>query len=84
MKGDYVGGQFTLADACWAGLCQVAMNSKGQAVSSRSRVNIWFAAVQSHPSTSKEAINPFFRRLKQTLMQEQLEKFVLTLVKLCY
>ncbi len=36
------------------------MNSgKGQAVSSRSRVNTWFAAVQSHPSTSKEAINPF-------------------------
>ena len=26
MKGDYVCGQFTLADACWAGVCQVAMN----------------------------------------------------------
>jgi glutathione S-transferase len=60
MKGDYVCGQFTLADACWAGVCQVAMNmGKGAAISSRSRVNTWFAAVQSHPSTSKEAINPF-------------------------
>ena len=27
MKGDYVCGQFTLADACWAGVCQAAMNS---------------------------------------------------------
>jgi hypothetical protein len=26
---------------------------------SRSAVNTWFAAVQTHPSTSKEAINPF-------------------------
>jgi len=60
MKGDYVCGQFTLADACWAGVCQVAMNmGKGAAISSRSRVNTWFAAVQSHPSTSKESINPF-------------------------
>jgi glutathione S-transferase len=60
MKGDYVCGQYTLADACWAGVCQVAMNSgKGSTISSRSRVNTWFAAVQSHPSTSKEAINPF-------------------------
>jgi glutathione S-transferase len=60
MKGDYVCGQFTLADVCWAGVCQVAMNmGKGAAISSRSRVNTWFAAVQSHPSTSKEAINPF-------------------------
>jgi len=32
---------------------------KGSTISSRSRVNTWFAAVQSHPSTSKEAINPF-------------------------
>ena len=60
MKGDYVCGQLTLADVCWAGVCQVAMNmGKGAAISSRSRVNTWFAAVQSHPSTSKEAINPF-------------------------
>jgi len=60
MKGDYVCGQYTLADACWAGICQVAMNmGKGSTISSRSRVNTWFAAVQSHPSTSKEAINPF-------------------------
>ena len=60
MKGDYVCGQFTLADVCWAGVYQVAMNmGKGAAISSRSRVNTWFAAVQSHPSTSKESINPF-------------------------
>jgi len=60
MRGDYVCGQYTLADAAWAGVCQVATNmGKGNAVSSRSRVNTWFASVQSHPSTSKEAINPF-------------------------
>ena len=41
-------------------ICQVATNmGKGSAVSSRAKVNSWFAAVQSHPSTSKEAINPF-------------------------
>ena len=60
MKGDYCVGQHTLADCAWAGVCQVATNmGKGSAVSSRSSVNTWFAAVQSHPSTSKEAINPF-------------------------
>jgi glutathione S-transferase len=60
MKGDYCVGQHTLADCAWAGVCQVATNmGKGNAVSSRSAVNTWFAAVQSHPSTSKEAINPF-------------------------
>ena len=60
MKGDYCVGQYTLADCAWAGVCQVATNmGKGTAVSSRSAVNTWFAAVQSHPSTSKEAINPF-------------------------
>ena len=60
MKGDYVCGQYTLADAMWAGVCQCATNAgKGNAISSRSRVNTWFSAVQSHPSTSKEAINPF-------------------------
>ena len=60
MKGDYAVGQYTLADCAWAGVCQVANNlGKGDAVSSRAKVNAWFAAVQSHPSTSKEAINPF-------------------------
>ena len=60
MKGDYVCGQYTLADACWAGVCQVATNmGKGSAISSRSKVNTWFASVQAHPSTSKESINPF-------------------------
>ena len=59
MRGDYVCGQFTLADCAWAGVCQVATNSgKGNAVSSRAAVNKWFAAVQAHPSTSKESINP--------------------------
>ena len=60
LRGDYVCGQYTLADCVWAGVCQVAMNSgKGNAVSSRARINKWFSAVQTHPSTSKEAINPF-------------------------
>ncbi|MEC7832281.1 MAG: glutathione S-transferase family protein [Pseudomonadota bacterium] len=60
MRGDYVCGQYTLADCAWAGVCQVANNNgKGNAVSSRARVNKWFGAVQSHPSTSKESINPF-------------------------
>ncbi len=60
MKGDYVCGQYTFADCAWAGVCQVATNNgKGNAVSSRARINKWFAAVQSHPSTSKESINPF-------------------------
>ena len=60
MKGDYVVGQYSLADSAWAGVCQVATNSgKGNAVSSRAKVNSWFAFVQSHPATSKESINPF-------------------------
>jgi glutathione S-transferase len=60
MKGDYVCGQYTLADTTWAGVCQVATNmGKGSAISSRSKVNTWFASVQGHPSTSKESINPY-------------------------
>ena len=60
MRGDFVCGQYTLADAAWAGVCQAATNAgKGNAVSSRSKVNTWFSAVQSHPSTSKESINPY-------------------------
>ena len=39
MKGDYVVGQYTLADCAWAGVCQVATNmGKGSAVSSRAKV----------------------------------------------
>ena len=60
MRGDFVCGAYGLADCMWAGICQVATNSgKGNAVSSRARINKWFSAVQTHPSTSKEAINPF-------------------------
>ena len=60
MRGDFVCGQYTLADCAWAGVCQVATNTgKGSAISSRSKVNTWWSAVQSHPSTSKEAINPY-------------------------
>ena len=70
MKGDYVVGQYTLADCAWAGVCQVATNmGKGSAVSSRAKVNSWFAAVQSHPSTSKEAINPFIEVQKLIMME---------------
>ena len=43
MKGDYVCGQYSLADSAWAGVCQVATNAgKGNAVSSRAKVNSWF------------------------------------------
>jgi glutathione S-transferase len=60
MRGDFVCGQYTLADCAWAGVCQVATNTgKGSAISSRSKVNTWWSALQSHPSTSKEAINPY-------------------------
>ena len=60
MRGDYVCGQYTLADCAWAGVCQVATNmGKGDTVSSRAKVNAWFSSVQSHPSTSKESINPY-------------------------
>ena len=41
MRGDYVCGQFTLADCAWAGVCQVATNSgKGNAVSSRAALSL--------------------------------------------
>ena len=61
MKGDYVCGQYTLADAMWAGVCQCATNAgKGNAISSRSRVNTWFSE-GTLPDLSKSISGPLLQ-----------------------
>ena len=59
-KGEFICGDFTLADIHWSA-CVNMLEVKGQGdqISSRSNMGEWFANVKAHSSTSKEAIIPF-------------------------
>ena len=59
-KGDFICGDFTLADIHWASCCNLLEHAgAGDLVSSRPGVNAWYGKVKSHPSTSKEKLEPF-------------------------
>ncbi len=59
-KGDFICGDFTLADIHWAACCNlIEIGGVGDLISSRSGVNAWYEKVKSHPSTSKEKLNPY-------------------------
>ncbi len=59
-RGDFICGEFTLADIHWASLCNlIDIGGAGDLISSRSGVAKWYDKVKSHPSTSKEQIIPF-------------------------
>ena len=59
-RGDFICGDFSLADIHWAA-CVNMMHTKGHAdvVNSHSAIGAWFDKVKDHPSTSKEKIIPF-------------------------
>lgn len=60
MRGDYICGQFTLADVAWAAVANGCFLAKsGNIVESKSAVANWWGAVKSHPSTSKEKIKAY-------------------------
>ncbi len=59
-KGDFICGDFSLADIHWSA-CANTLHVKGHAdlISSKPAISAWFEKVKSHPSTSKEKIIPF-------------------------
>ena len=59
-RGDFICGDFSLADIHWSSCCNLLeAGGAGDLISSRSGVAKWYDKVKSHPSTSKEKIIPF-------------------------
>ncbi len=59
-KGDFICGDFSLADIHWSSCCNlIEIGGAGDLITSRSGVAKWYDKVKSHPSTSKEKIIPF-------------------------
>lgn len=59
-QGGFICGEFTLADIHWSACTNMLVNSgASDLVDSRGAVKSWWDAVKSHPSTSKEKLNPF-------------------------
>ena len=59
-RGDFICGDFSLADIHWTACCNMLfIKGHGDAVSSVPSLAKWFDAVKAHPSTSKENIIPF-------------------------
>ncbi len=59
-KGDFIGGEFSLADIHWAACCNlITIGGGSDLISSRTAVNAWYDKVKSHPSTSKEKLKPY-------------------------
>ena len=59
-KGDFICGEFSLADIHWAACCNlIEIGGAGDLISSRSGVSAWLDHVKAHPSTSKEKLEPF-------------------------
>lgn len=58
-KGDFICGDFTLADIHWfACMNMLKIKGHGNVTSSHTKVNLWYESVTKHPSTSKENIIP--------------------------
>ena len=59
-RGDFICGDFSLADIHWSACCNLLeIAGAGDLISSRPGVAKWYDKVKSHPSTSKEKIIPF-------------------------
>ena len=59
-KGDFICGDFSLADIHWSACCNLLdIGGAGDLISSRSGVSAWLDKVKSHPSTSKEKLEPY-------------------------
>jgi len=59
-KGDYICGDFSMADIHWSACINMLMiNGHGDLINAHARVQEWFNRVRQHPSTSKENIIPY-------------------------
>jgi len=60
LRGEYICGDFSLADIHWAALAQGCfLAGAGDIVESRPVVNKWWGLIKAHPSTSKENIKAY-------------------------
>ena len=60
MRGDFVCGQFSLADIhLAAGINKLLINGRGDAVNGHSGVSAWLDSVKAHTATSKDKIIPY-------------------------
>lgn len=60
MRGDFICGQFSLADIHWAACANMLIiNGKRELVEQRPAIKSWWESVKQHPSTSKEKLVPF-------------------------
>lgn len=59
-RGDFICGEFSLADIHWSACTNMLMHAGvSDLVDSRGKVKGWWEAVKSHPSTSKEKLTPY-------------------------
>ena len=59
-RGDYICGEFSMADIHWAALAQGCfLAGAGDVIESHTTVNKWWGLIKSHPSTSKENIKAY-------------------------
>ena len=59
-KGDFICGDFSLADIHWSACCNlIEIRGAGDLISSRSHVSAWYDKIKSHSSTSKEKLQPY-------------------------
>ena len=59
-KGDYICGDFSMADIHWSACINMLMvKGHGDLVGQHGKVQEWFNKVKQHPSTSKENIIPY-------------------------
>jgi len=60
LRGDYICGEFSIADIHWAALAQgCSLAGASDIIESRATVNKWWGLIKSHPSTSKEDIRGY-------------------------
>ena len=59
-KGDYICGEFSLADIHWAACINtLTVKGHGERLNKYPNIQEWFSRVKQHPSTSKEKIIPY-------------------------
>lgn len=60
MRGDFICGEFSLADIHWAACANMLIiQGKSNLVEKHGEISEWWRNVQAHPSTSKESLHPF-------------------------
>ena len=60
LRGDYICGEFSMADIHWAALAQGCyLAGAGDIIENNPTVSKWWGLIKAHPSTSKEKIKAY-------------------------